>query len=242
VTPAVTAVNSEIEARPIPLWRRGWCRLGVERRRRRNVGGMRERNPRQHRGDSKAPYFHLTLPQLKDANRLTTEREAINSCRILGNGKAGIARAQWRRENKGAFFRHREAGEGDHWSSRSERTVVEGAHDSKLRCWFKKLAAMKLLRTRVEEKRAGLKSACYVDSCVASLPAPPPPPCFAGWSPSPATAVAEEGRCAAALSTFLEDAADGFRGAAFVVKMSYQDVQLTGLDRADYSRKRDHFL
>jgi len=54
--------------------------------------------------------------------------------------------------------------------------------------------------------------------------------------------VAEEGRCAAALSTFLEDAADGFRGAAFVVKMSYQDVQLTGLDRADYSRKRDHFL
>jgi hypothetical protein len=25
------------------------------------------------------------------------------------------------------------AGEGDHWSSRSERTVVEGAHDSKLR-------------------------------------------------------------------------------------------------------------
>src|ERR1700693_1046863 len=27
------------------------------------------------------------------------------------------------------------AGEGDHWSSRSERAVVEGAPDSELRCW-----------------------------------------------------------------------------------------------------------
>jgi hypothetical protein len=53
--------------------------------------------------------------------------------------------------------------------------------------------------------------------------------------------VADEGRCAAVLSTFLEDAADGFRGAAFVVKMSYQDVQLTGLDRADYSRNATIF-
>ena len=30
-------------------------------------------------------------------------------------------------------FRPREAGEGDHWSSRSERTVVEGAPDAELR-------------------------------------------------------------------------------------------------------------
>jgi len=42
------------------------------------------------------------------------------------------ARARCRRAL--AFFRHREAGEGDHWSSRSERTVVEGARDSALRC------------------------------------------------------------------------------------------------------------
>ena len=27
------------------------------------------------------------------------------------------------------FIRPREAGEGDHWSSRSERTVVEGAQE-----------------------------------------------------------------------------------------------------------------
>jgi hypothetical protein len=44
------------------------------------------------------------------------------------------------------------AGEGDHWSSRSERTVVEGAHDSELRCGCKKMTATKLLRSRVEEK------------------------------------------------------------------------------------------
>jgi hypothetical protein len=53
---------------------------------------------------------------------------------------------------------------------------------------------MKLLRSRVDEKRANLKSVYYVDCCVASLPAPPPPPCFAGWSPSPAIAVADEER------------------------------------------------
>jgi hypothetical protein len=59
---------------------------------------------------------------------------------------------------------------------------------------------MKFFRSRVEEQRANLKSAYYVYSCVASLPAPPPPPCFAGWSPSPAIAGADEERFAAALS------------------------------------------
>jgi hypothetical protein len=39
------------------------------------------------------------------------------------------------RENEDACaIRPREAGEGDHWSSRSERTVVEGAPDVELRC------------------------------------------------------------------------------------------------------------
>jgi len=39
-----------------------------------------------------------------------------------------------RRENASArTIRPREAGEGDHWSSRSERTVVEGAPDAELR-------------------------------------------------------------------------------------------------------------
>jgi hypothetical protein len=46
----------------------------------------------------------------------------------------GKPRAPVRRENESArTIRPREAGEGDHWSSRSERTVVEGAQDSKLR-------------------------------------------------------------------------------------------------------------
>ena len=40
-----------------------------------------------------------------------------------------------RRENGIACaIRPRQAGEGDHWSSRSERTVVEGARDS-THCW-----------------------------------------------------------------------------------------------------------
>ena len=98
--------------------------------------------------------------------------------------------------------------------------MVEGARDSELRCRCERMTALKLLCSRVEEKRANLKSACAVDSCVASLPAPPPPPCFAAWSPSPAIAGADEERCAAALSIFLEDAAHGFRSAEFVVKMS----------------------
>src|SRR5580704_8883377 len=33
----------------------------------------------------------------------------------------------------------------------------------------------------------------HQNSCVALSPAPPPPPCFAGWSPSPAIAGAENG-------------------------------------------------
>jgi hypothetical protein len=37
------------------------------------------------------------------------------------------------------------------------------------------------------------------------------------------------------------DAAHGFRSPEFVVKMSYQDIQLTGLDRADYSRNSTIF-
>jgi hypothetical protein len=87
---------------------------------------------------------------------------------------AMASRERWR------FFRPRDSGGGDHWSSRSERTVVEGAQDAQLRCRCKKNGAMKLLLSRVKEKRAHLKSAYDVDSCVALTPAPPPPPCFAG--------------------------------------------------------------
>jgi hypothetical protein len=40
-------------------------------------------------------------------------------------------------DETGRTLRPREAGEGDHWSSRSERTVVEGAHDSQCCCRFR---------------------------------------------------------------------------------------------------------
>ena len=41
----------------------------------------------------------------------------------------------------------------------------------------------------VEEQARVLRK--IYDACVALSPAPPPPPCFAGWSPSPAIAVAD---------------------------------------------------
>jgi len=57
----------------------------------------------------------------------------------------GKPRAQARRENESArAFRPREAGEGDHWSSRSERTVVEGAQDSEFCCRCRTMKADKL--------------------------------------------------------------------------------------------------
>jgi hypothetical protein len=37
------------------------------------------------------------------------------------------------------------------------------------------------------------------------------------------------------------DAAHGYRGPEFVVRMSYSEVQLTGLDRADYLRNSTIF-
>ena len=46
----------------------------------------------------------------------------------------GKTRTRMRRENEIAFPSATAiAGEGDHWSSRSERTVVEGAPDAELR-------------------------------------------------------------------------------------------------------------
>src|SRR4029077_9259715 len=76
-----------------------------------------------------------------------------------------------------ATFRPREAGEGDHWSSRSERTVVEGAPDSKLRCRCRRF----LVARRSE--RAKMFEYCR-NVCEALKPAPPPP--RYARSPSPA--------------------------------------------------------
>ena len=57
----------------------------------------------------------------------------------------GKTRTRVRRGNEIArAIRAREAGEGDHWSSRSERTVVEGAQDSELRCRCRTVKADKI--------------------------------------------------------------------------------------------------
>ena len=57
----------------------------------------------------------------------------------------GKTRAQVRRGNEIAFLSAPAiAGEGDHWSSRSERTVVEGAQDSELRCRCRTVKADKI--------------------------------------------------------------------------------------------------
>jgi hypothetical protein len=109
---------------------------------------------------------------------------AIRSCLWPQSGRVNTARARTRRESAPPF-RPREAGEGDRWSSRSERTVVEGAPDAQLR--FR-------CRTILFAGRSELANmiAHHEDSCGASSPAPPPPPCFAGWSPSPAIAGADD--------------------------------------------------
>ena len=75
-----------------------------------------------------------------------------------------------RRENA-TTFRPREAGEGDHWSSRSERTVVEGAQDAELRYRCRRITAAELRRL-LERKRASLMSAHDDNFLAASRPAP----------------------------------------------------------------------
>jgi hypothetical protein len=60
-------------------------------------------------------------------------------------------RMQMHRENEIArTIRPREAGEGDHWSERSERTVVEGAPDAELRCQCNRITAADLFHLRLE--------------------------------------------------------------------------------------------
>jgi hypothetical protein len=56
------------------------------------------------------------------------------------------------RERDRFSFRPRDSGEGDHWSSRSERTVVEGAPDSELRCRCRKFSS----REEASEKCLGI--------------------------------------------------------------------------------------
>jgi hypothetical protein len=63
------------------------------------------------------------------------------------------ARMRMHRENEIAFLSAPAiAGEGDHWSSRSERTVVEGAPDSELRCRCRKFSS----REEASEKCLGI--------------------------------------------------------------------------------------
>src|SRR6202043_3606374 len=78
----------------------------------------------------------------------------------------GKARARVRRENERArIIRPREAGEGDHWSSRSERTVVEGAPESELRFRGRRFSAQEAASENVWTPRRLLRR---VESCAPS--------------------------------------------------------------------------
>src|SRR5580692_3465038 len=57
------------------------------------------------------------------------------------------------------------AGEGDHWSSRSERTVVEGAPDAELRCRCKRFPSRE---EASEDVRTSLRLLRRVESCAPS--------------------------------------------------------------------------
>jgi hypothetical protein len=72
-------------------------------------------------------------PRDSRAYRRSASLHFFEAKRIRGFGRQ--TSGAMHRENASArSFRPREAGEGDHWSSRSERTVVEGAPDSQLHC------------------------------------------------------------------------------------------------------------
>ena len=101
------------------------------------------------------------------------------------------------------------AGEGDHWSSRSERTVVEGALDSKLRCRCRSSLRMKSERAKMLDITKTLAARCS--------PAPPPPPLRGGpppryrgggWQrrrPRPSPAIAGADKIAPMISPLLTD-------------------------------------
>src|ERR1700684_2080547 len=110
---------------------------------------------------------------------------------LFFGGKSFVAlvcktRARVRRENGSARpSAPATAGEGDHWSSRSERNVVEGAPDSRLRFRCERFSSQEEASENVWTSRRLLRR---VESC-----APSTTP--SGWSPSPAIAVVDELRC-----------------------------------------------
>jgi hypothetical protein len=72
---------------------------------------------------------------------------------------------RWRGERKKRSSAPAIAGEGDHWSSQSERTVVEGAPDSKLRCRRRRVFSQKEASEHVRTSRGLLRR---VESCAPS--------------------------------------------------------------------------
>src|SRR5580704_11597865 len=71
-------------------------------------------------------------PRLASAVSTVSRLSALRSLSFFGDNETKLGRRCVART--GSIFRPREAGEGDHWSSRSERTVVEGAPGPPLRC------------------------------------------------------------------------------------------------------------
>jgi hypothetical protein len=86
------------------------------------------------------------LREEKSKRRVVDSGEGFSNPRFARHA----TQAQTRCEDEIArAIRPREAGEWDHWSSRSERSVVEGAPAAKLRCRCKKF----FLRTLASKQK-----------------------------------------------------------------------------------------
>jgi hypothetical protein len=91
--------------------------------------------------------FDLRLPALRLPSFYLEAKHQWLSFLLQNSGAKGAARTM-------TLIRPRDSGGGDHWSSRSERTVVEGAHDSKFRCRCRKILQREEAseQTRSEQK------------------------------------------------------------------------------------------
>ena len=81
--------------------------------------------------------FDLRLPALRLPSFYLEAKQQWLSFLLRNSGAKRAARTT-------SLIRPRAAGEGDHWSSRSERTVVEGAQDSTRRYRCRKFPEQEL--------------------------------------------------------------------------------------------------
>jgi hypothetical protein len=101
----------------------------VEKPRPRNFGQSRGGAPRGERADRKARAASADAAPVLRLSALRLPSFYLEAATVLASVRK--TRVRMHRENEIAFLSApATAGEGDHWSSRSERTVVEGAQDS----------------------------------------------------------------------------------------------------------------